>query len=419
MKFSKAVVLVAALVGASQQVVIAQGNDLNYGSGINTIVTAVPFLRITPDARFGALGDAGVSLSPDPNSMHFNQSALAFTEDDFGISATYNPWLKNLGLNDVYLAYLSAYKKIDKLQTIGFGLRYFSLGNIQFTDYNGQSLGSDRPNEFEITLAYARQLGKNFSAGLGIKYIYSKLANGTYNGNNIKPGSAVAADLSFMYRKPLKFGNGKRGTLRVGGQLSNLGTKISYTQSANKDFIPTNLGLGVSMEYEFDEHNSITGAAEVNRLLVPTPQRRYLQNWKGADSVVVNTTTRVEDPNYDANNNDVPDFKETSVVGSIFSSWADAPGGFKEEMSEFNVSLAAEYWYNKQFAVRAGYFYEPATKGNRHYLTLGLGLKYSVFGLNFAYLVPTSNNRNPLDNTLRFSLLFNFGKEEEAALEEE
>jgi len=360
---------------------------------VNTIVTSVPFLRIIPDARSGAMGDVGIAISPDANAMHFNASKLAFAEQDLGLSATYTPWLRALGLQDVYMAYLSGYRKIDDLQTVGLGLRYFSLGTIQFTDENGQPLGSDRPNEFELSLAYSRKLSDKFSAGLAMKYIYSRLANGqTVEDETITPGNAVAGDLSFTYRTPLEIG-GRDSRLTIGTAISNIGTKISYTQSANKDYIPTNLGIGAGLEYDIDDFNSIHFAVDINRLLVPTPP--------GGDPFSPENNNS-GDPN-------VPDYKEKSVIAAALSSFGDAPGGFGEEMRENTYSIGVEYWYDKQFAVRVGHFNEHQTKGNRKFFTVGLGLKYNIFGLNFSYLVPTTNQRNPLDNTLRFSLLFDFG----------
>ncbi len=360
---------------------------------VNTIITAVPFLRIIPDARSGAMGDVGIAISTDPNAMHFNASKLAFADKDFAISATYTPWLRALGLQDVYLAYMSAYKRIDKLQTAGLSIRYFSLGNIQFTDENGGALGTDRPNEFEITGAYARKLSDRLSAGLSLKFIYSKLANGqTVNGNQITPGTAFASDFSLSYNKPMKIGD-RKATYNFGMAITNIGTKISYTNSANRDFIPTNLGFGNALEFYFDDYNSITFAVDINKLLVPTPDENLVD----------------VDPQ-----DNVPDYKQVSIAAGAFSSFGDAPGGFSEEMNELMYSFGLEYWYDKQFAVRLGHYNEHRTKGNRKFFTVGLGLKYSIFGLNFSYLVPTSNQRNPLDNTLRFSLLFDFGAQDAA-----
>ncbi|MEO1413446.1 MAG: type IX secretion system outer membrane channel protein PorV [Bacteroidota bacterium] len=350
---------------------------------VNSIQTAVPFLRIVPDARSGAMGDVGLAISPDANSVHFNASKLAFAEEDLGLSATYTPWLRALGLQDVYLAYLSGYKRISELETLVFGLRYFSLGNINFTDNNGMPIGTGRPNEFEITFGYARQLTPNFSVAINPKFIYSNLAsNQTVNNVEIVPGVAGAADLSVTYRTQLN-ATGSPSNLTLAAAITNLGTKISYTRSVNRDFLPANLGLGAAWELNFDEFNSITFAFDLNKLLVPTP------------------------------NPDV-DWREKSMFSGVISSFGDAPGGFSEELRELMYSFGVEYWYDKQFAVRAGYYTEDKTKGNRKFFTVGLGLKYNIFGLNFSYLVPTTNQRNPLDNTLRFSLLFDFGAFSEA-----
>ncbi len=355
------------------------------GPCVNTIITAVPFLRIIPDARSGAMGDVGIAISPDANAMHYNASKLAFAEKDLGISVTYTPWLRALGLNDVYLAYLSGYKQIDELQAVGLSLRYFSLGSISFTDDSGQPIGTGRPNEFEVNGSYARKLGKKLSVAIGAKFIYSNLAAGQRIGDvEITPGTAGAADISLTYKTPIKMGDNDTD-LTLGVALTNLGTKISYTNSINRDFIPANFGIGAAWELNLDEYNSFTVALDINKLLVPTP--------------VVG----------DEDGNNIADYKEQSMFAGMLSSFGDAPGGFSEELNELMYSIGLEYWYDKQFAVRAGYYTEHATKGNRKFFTVGLGLKYNVFGLNFSYLVPTTNQRNPLDNTLRFSLLFDFG----------
>ncbi|RMF26379.1 MAG: hypothetical protein D6765_08985, partial [Bacteroidetes bacterium] len=339
----------------------------------------------------GALGDAGIGLSPDANAMHFNQSKLVFADKPFGISATYTPWLRALGLNDVYLAYLTSYYQIDEFQAVGLGLRYFSLGDIEFTDFNGNPTGNGKPNEFAITGSYARKLSDNFSAAVGAKFIYSNLASGQeVDGQIVEAGTAGAADLSLTYRNEFDVSD-KKTELLVGLAISNIGSKITYTNAANneKDFIPTNLGIGAGWTFHLDNFNTITFLTDVNKLLVPTP-------------------CQGEPEECNANGNNIPDWKEQSPIAGIFSSFSDAPNGFSEELKEFMFSFGVEYWYDNQFAVRAGYFTESQTKGNRRFLTVGLGLKYNIFGLNFSYLVPTTNQRNPLDNTLRFSLLFDF-----------
>ncbi|NJC25534.1 type IX secretion system outer membrane channel protein PorV [Neolewinella antarctica] len=357
----------------------------NGGPCVNTVVTAVPFLRINPDARGGAMGDAGVALSADANSMHYNASRLAFAAEDVALSATYTPWLQALGLNDVYLAYLGGYKKLDEFQAIGASLRYFSLGDIEFTDANSMPLGTGKPNEFELAVAYTRKLSERFSASLTAKYVNSNLAAGQQvDGVTLEAGQAFAADLGFTYRND-RTSNGN--ALQIGAAITNVGNKISYSNDTIRDFLPANLAVGASYTFRLDEYNEITITGETNKLLVPTP-------------------CSIAGEECDVENRELND---QSPVSSLFSSLADAPEGFGEEFREFTYSVGAEYWYDQQFALRAGYFSEHNTKGGRKYLTAGVGLKYNIFGLNFSYLVPTSNQRNPLDNTLRFSLIFDFG----------
>ena len=348
---------------------------------LNVVTTAVPFLRISPDARTGGMGDLSVATSPDANSGFYNLAKIPFNTSQAGVGVTYTPWLKDLGLNDVYLASLAGYYKFDELQAINASVRYFSLGNIQFTDNLGNDLNSFRPKEFGIDVGYSRKLSDQLSIGVGLKYIYSNLAGGAAtNGSNYKAGTAVAGDLGFYYQGKNEIGTG----WAFGAALTNLGSKIAYTDNADqKDFIPANLGFGTTYTKVFDAQNKISFGVDVNKLLVPTPPAE-------GDTAALT------------------DYRTKGVVSSWFSSFGDAPGGFSEEMKEFQVSVGGEYWYNNQFALRAGYFWEDATKGNRKYFTMGIGIKYNIFGLNFSYLIPSGSgvNRNPLSNTLRFSLLF-------------
>lgn len=356
----------------------------------NTILTALPFLRINPDARSGALGDAGVALSADPNAMHHNASRLAFAEQDMGIAATYTPWLRNLNIDDIYLFYLTGFKKVDKNQSVGMGLRYFSLGDIEFRDINGEDLGTGKPNELEVNLAYARKLSEKFSASLSAKFAYSNLASGrTVNGSEITSAKSFGADIGTFYRTKLGQ-SGRRNYLNVGMAITNIGSKVTYVKNLTKDFIPTNLSLGANYEMNFDDYNTLNIIGEMNKFMVPSP-------YPVGDSI-----------NNDKNKNGISDYREKSLFEGMFGSFSDAPGGFREELQEMMWSLAFEYWYDKQFAVRMGYFSEHSLKGNRKFLTLGCGLKYNVFGLNLSYLVPTNSNRSPLANTLRFTLLFDF-----------
>ncbi|MFY0253426.1 type IX secretion system outer membrane channel protein PorV [Chitinophaga sp. 30R24] len=351
----------------------------------NTINTAVPFLRITPDARSGAMGDVGVALSPDASSVYNNLSKLPFADKSAGVAVTYTPWLREL-VNDVFLATLSGYTKLDENQAIGGSLRYFSLGTINFTDITNNPLGDFRPREFALDAGYARKLSDNFSIGLTARYIYSNLAGGqSAQDVLIKPGKAFAVDLSGFYTKDFEKDDGLVNKLNIGMAISNIGTKISYTNSAiTKDFLPTNLGLGAAYTVSLDEFSQLTFALDINKLLVPTPDSSGI-------------------------------YKEKSSLSGIFSSFGDAPGGVKEEVQELMYSVGIEYWYNQLLAVRAGYFNENKNKGNRKYFTAGVGVKYDIFGLNFSYLVPSGSGiqRNPLSNTLRFTLTFDLGARDE------
>jgi len=353
---------------------------------INVVTTAVPFLRISPDARAGGMGDLGVATSPDANAAFWNLAKTPFATNNFSVGLTYTPWLKDLGLNDVYLLALAGYYKLDELQALSASVRYFSLGNIQFTNGNGDYYGDGRPREFGVDFGYSRKLSDNLGLGIALRYIHSNLAgNLVQSGTSYKPGNAVAGDISVFYTGVKEGGNG----WNFGATLTNLGTKIGYTNDVTqKDYIPANLSLGAAYTKVFDENNKIQFGLDIHKLLVPTPPE--FTNDPTQDSILI------------------ANYRNKTVINSWFSSFGDAPGGFSEELREFQVSVGAEYSYNDQFFVRAGYFYEDKTKGNRKYFTVGLGVKYNVFGLNFSYLVPSGSgvNRNPLSNTLRFGLIF-------------
>jgi hypothetical protein len=361
---------------------------------INVVTSSVPFLRISPDARAGGMGEVGIATHPDANSAFWNLAKTPFNKNIGGIGLTYTPWLKRLGLTDVYLATVSGYYKLDEdLQAISGSLRYFSLGDIQFTGGSGEPLGQGRPREFSIDAGYTRKLSEKSALGVALRFINSSLIKGDPNGSGTiyKAGNTVAGDLSYFYTSA--GGTESLEGWNFGAALTNLGGKIGYTTDAKqKDFIPANLGIGTAYTKVYDESNRITFGLDVNKLLVPTPPLR-------------NGTI---DPA------DLEAYRAKSVVNSWFSSFNDAPGGFSEELREFQLSAGMEYWYQEQFALRAGYFYEDKTKGNRKYFTLGAGLKYNVFGLNFSYIIPSGSgiNQNPLSNTLRFGIIFDFEAEE-------
>lgn len=350
---------------------------------VNTITSSVPFLMITPDSRAGGMGDLGVATSPDANSMYWNPAKYSMIDDDFAISISYTPWLRAL-IPDMSLTYMSAYKKFSRNQVVAASLRYFSLGDITFTDFNGEKLRDFRPNEFSLDVSYSMLFTKGFSGGIALRYIYSNLTGGI-SSNNVAThaGQSVAGDISLYYTKDIK----KNGNMSFGMNISNIGSKISYTDDSKSNFLPTNLRLGGTFSHEFDEYNKLTFGLDLNKLLIPTPPA-YDGQGTLADNIIAGM-----DPN-------------VSVPVGMWQSFNDAPGGTTEELREINISTGLEYWYNQRFALRTGYFYEHETKGNRKYFTVGLGLKLNVFQLDFAYLI-TTQQRNPLENTLRFSLLFN------------
>lgn len=352
---------------------IAQTSSFNTnGSKSNAIVTAVPFLTISPDARAGGLADAGAATSPDASSTYWNPSKLAFIDESRELSLSYSPWMRRL-YSDVNLAYLSYVNRLDDRNTIGASLRYFNLGKVDSYDDNINSLGTLRPNEFSFDVSIARKFGKELSLGLTARYIHSSLTQGSVQS---QAANAVAADVSMYYTS---------NSFSFGANISNIGTKMSYTPGGQQYFLPTNLKLGVAKNFVIDDMNDFTLAFDVNKLLVPTPPLR------------------------DASGNIISGTDDNkSVVSGIFSSFGDAPGGFSEEMQEISFSPALEYWYQKQFAIRAGVFYENANKGGRQYITFGAGFRSSDFKLDLSYLA-SNQSTNPLSGVVRFSVGYNFG----------
>jgi hypothetical protein len=355
------------------------------GSGsLNAIQTVVPFLTIAPDSRAGAMGDAGVATTPDCFSLHWNAAKFAFIDGKGGVALSYSPWLRSL-IPDMNIAYLSGYYRIDAKQVVAVSLTYNSLGEIRFTDDFGALLNTFKANEFAIDGSYSRLFSENFSGGIALRYIYSNLTGGQLaSGVQTKPGTSFAADISGYYHKNINIFK-KNGQMAIGLNFSNIGSKMSYTDSQNPEFIPMNMRLGTSETINLDNFNSITLSIDLNKLLVPTPPI-YADSSKQIISG--------KDPN-------------VSVPVAIFQSFYDAPGGFIEELHEITYSFGAEYWYNKQFAVRCGYFHENQSKGNRKYFTVGAGFKLNIFAIDFSYLVALTQN-NPLANTLRCSLSFDF-----------
>ncbi len=368
---------------------------------VNTINSAVPFLTITPDSRGGAMGDIGAATSPDISSQQYNTAKYAFMDGDGGIALSYTPWLRDL-VPDINLAYLVGYKRLDDNQVVSASFRYFSLGNIVFTDFQGEPIRDFNPNEFALDAGYSRIFGNNISGGIAFRFIRSDLTGGISVGDaGTKAGLSVSADLSTYYQNKIDIA-GKDARLGIGANISNIGTKISYTENQEKSFIPINLRVGSSLMFDIDEYNTFTVAFDVNKLLVPSTPIWY------KDSI-------------DSEGDQVVEFGRdpfVSVPQGMLQSFYDAPGVeradgtrnvFIEELHEFTFGMGMEYWYREQFAIRGGYFHEHETKGNRKFFTVGIGLKLNVFEIDFSYLIPT-HQTNPLANTLRFTLGFDFEK---------
>jgi len=337
------------------------------------ITTAVPFLTITPDARAAGMGDAGVATSADVNSAYWNSAKLAFIDNGLGhgVSASYTPWLGKI-INDMYVFYLSGFYKIGREQTVAASMKYFDLGEIQFKGDKAEDLGRFNPREFAFDVTYSRLLTEQLSIGGALRYIHSNLTGALSAGSiDARPGNSVAVDLGIYYTKPFVSNN---NSLSLGAAITNLGAKISYSDANNRDFIPTNLRMGGAYTLELDPKNKLTFALDFNKLLVPSPPRD----------------------------------NSTPLLSGIFGSFTDARGGFREEVREVMTSIGTEYWYDNTFAGRLGYFNEAFDKGNRKYLTAGVGFRYQRFGLDVAYMVPTNKRENALAETIRFTLMLNF-----------
>lgn len=354
---------------------------------LNPLITGVPFLSITPDARAGGMGDLGVATAPDVNSQYWNAAKYAFMESEAGFSFSFTPWLRQLGITDIYLASLAGYYKFDERQTLSASLRYFSLGDVDIRGYDANDHYVVKPNDFAIDLAYSILLSEKFSGAVALRYIRSDLGNiggGSGSSAELYPANSVAVDLGAYYRSPMQMATGT-GHYNFGLNISNIGNKVSYYDGGEyPNFLPTNLRLGGSFDYPFDDYNTISFSVDLNKLLIPTVPK---------------------DENGNYNEELMQEYYDTTPIAGIFKSFSDAPGGFKEELKEIMWSVGAEYAYNKQFFVRAGYFHENEFKGNRKFFTAGVGFKLNVFQLDAGYVISVAQN-NPLDQTLRLGLSF-------------
>jgi len=363
-----------------------------------TITTAVPILTISPDARSSALGDASVAISPDANSGFYNAGKLGFVKNKYSFSPSYSPWLRAI-TDDMGIAGLSGFAKIGQRSAISGSLMYFDLGTISFRDERNNDNGNFNPKEYAVAVSYGQKLSDNFGVGVTTRYIHSNLTGNSLV-SDAKPGNAIAVDLGAYYTKDLSIGPHDYN-LALGGAISNIGTKMTYTDPTQADFLPTNLKLGTAITRELDAYNKITFTVDANKLLVPS-RYYFIGDSTGRGREVADMIKSKND-----------EIRAKSIVSGMFGSFSDAPGGFKEELQEINLSAGMEYWYNDLLAARVGYFYENKNKGDRQYLSFGLGVRYQVFGVDGSYLVPNSR-QNPLAQTIRVSLHFNFNKLEEA-----
>lgn len=366
--------------------------------GQNYISTAMPIIMVSPDATASGMGDVGVASKPDANSQHWNNAKLAFVEDKGGFAMTYTPWLRKLGVGDMNLLYLGGYYSVNNRSTIGGSVTYYSVGDVNFTSEEGQDLGTYNPNEFTIDLSYSMKLTDQIALGASGRYLRSDLTQGQDVGTtSTRAGNAIAADIGLYYQDKLNATPSMPGELALGLFISNLGSKISYSDDDNeKDFLPANLRLGGRYTLNLDDYNQFSMLLDFNKLLVPTPP------------------VYDEDGNIIAGKNDRAE--DISVMQGVFQSFYDAPNGFKEELQEIQISVGAEYWYSQLFAVRAGYFYEHKNKGGRQYITFGGGIRYNMFTFDLSYLLALSKTQNPLANTIRISLGMNFGKPDKSKL---
>jgi len=373
-----------AVIGISD-LAIAQTTSVNVnGSKQNAITTAVPFVNISPDARSGGMGEAGVAISPDANAAYWNPSKLAFIDEPSNVTMSYSPWMRQI-FPDVNMAYLSYYKRLSDRNTIAASMRYFNLGSVDSYDNYLNSLGTLRPNEYSFDVSMARKFGDELSMGLTGRYIHSNLTQGAViNGQQTSASNAIAADVSLYYHTS-SHAFSDEGGFAFGIDISNIGTKMAYVNAAPAYFLPTNLRVGIAQTIVLDKLNTLTFAFDVNKLLVPTPPIR------------------------DANGNIIKGSDDNvSVVSGIFRSFTDAPGGFSEQFQEFNFSPGFEYWYNHQLALRMGFFYESVNKGDRQYPTFGAGYRVDNLNIDMSYIAGREQN-TPLANVVRFSIGYNFG----------
>lgn len=358
----------------------------------NPIPASVQMLNLAPEARGTAMGDAGVATTPDVNSQHWNPAKYAFLESKAGASLSITPWLRKI-VSDINLFYGVGHYRLNKRSTVSASIRYFDIGDLVFFNEEGVENGNYKPNEFAIDGAYSLLLSEYLSGAVSLRYIHSDLGF-QQEDDGYSAGNAFAMDLAFYFKKKLSVGGGD-ADLMAGINISNMGTKITYDDGVTNEYLPANMRLGVGFWYTLDQYNRIGATVDANKLLVPTPTYRAVDVEEGTDVY-----------------SEKMKYYDQSVVGSLFTSFGDAPGGVKEELQEIDLCGGIEYVYNNMFSARGGYHYNHENKGNLKYATVGLGLKYQMIDANVSYIftVGTANSNSALANTIRISLSFDLGK---------
>ncbi|MBS7364915.1 MAG: type IX secretion system outer membrane channel protein PorV [Paludibacteraceae bacterium] len=383
-----------SLAGTAMMLSVLSVNAESKGDYFNPLQTAIPSLSIAPDARGGGMGDVGAATSADIYSQYWNPSKYATMDGKGGIAISYTPWLREI-VNDINLAYLAGYYKLDDKQALSASLRYFSYGEINLTDMPGPSgevisQGTAKPYELAIDAAYSRALSQYWNASVALRFIFSDLMNGVVDEETYSAAKSVAADISAFYSRPFDLSDKRVAKLNIGTNISNIGAKVSYDDGVTEQYIPTNWRLGINYEFPIDVYNKFSVSFDLNKLLVPTTPLESDYE----------TREEYEDA--------LEKYRSYGSIKGIFKSFGDS-GGFGKEMKEVTWSLGAEYSYRDMFMARFGYFHENETNGNRKYFAAGIGFKMRVFEINAAYLIASrSSTHCPLDGTLRFSLGFNF-----------
>lgn len=359
-------------------------------SEYNPISSSVQMLNIGPEARGTAMGDAGVATTPDAVSQHWNPAKYAFMDSKAGASLSVTPWLRNI-ISDINLFYAAGYYQLKQRNTVSASIKYFSLGDLIFTDDEGNEEGSHKATEFSIDGAYSLKLSNNLSGAVALRYIHSDLGY-QIDDDGYSAGNAFAADIAFYYKKDLNIA-GQRADIMAGINISNIGTKITYDNGVTNEYLPANMRLGVGFVYNLDNYNKIGATVDFNKLLVPTPDYKNLD---GSEEDVYQAKMK---------------YYDKSVIGSIFSSFGDAPGGMKEEWQEVDICGGVEYTYNNLLSARFGYHHNHENKGNLKYASAGLGIKYKLMKIDASYVftVGDANNNSALNNTIRISLGFDLG----------